>query len=98
FGVLPYVAPELLKASTNGNSIVYTQKSDIFSYGIIMFEIFNGYPPYYNIPHDLGLALEICNGKRPKIKYKVPQLLFDLMNRCLDDEPNNRPSAKELFY
>ncbi|RIB15743.1 kinase-like domain-containing protein [Gigaspora rosea] len=78
-----YVAPELLRASTNGDSIVYTQKSDIFSYRIIISEIFNGYPPYYNIPHDLG-------GQRPKIKCEVPQLLLDLMNRCLDDKPKNR--------
>ncbi|CAJ0823452.1 5425_t:CDS:2 [Entrophospora sp. SA101] len=35
-------------------------------------------------------------GLRPKIKNRVPQLLLDLVNSCLDAEPNNRVSAKEL--
>ncbi|RIB08053.1 kinase-like domain-containing protein, partial [Gigaspora rosea] len=39
FGVLPYIAPELLRALFKKKSIVYTQKSDIYSFGIIMSEI-----------------------------------------------------------
>ncbi|CAG8820881.1 24117_t:CDS:1, partial [Cetraspora pellucida] len=34
--------------------------------------------------------------KRPEIRCKVSQLLLDLMNICLDAEPQNRPTAKEL--
>lgn len=52
---------------------------------------------YHDIPHDTNLALEILRGQRPEIKCEVPQLLLDLMNRCLDDEPKNRPRAKELL-
>ncbi|RIB30771.1 kinase-like domain-containing protein [Gigaspora rosea] len=98
FGVLPYVAPEMLKMlkASGKNEIKYTQSSDIYSFGIIITEIFNGYPPYYDIPHDTDLALKICMGQRPEIKHEVPQLLLDLMNNCLDDRPENRPSAKEL--
>ncbi|RIB14662.1 hypothetical protein C2G38_2322085 [Gigaspora rosea] len=62
-----------------------------------MSEIFNGYPPYYNIPHDISLKLKILEGQKPKIKCEVPQLLLDLMNKCFDDEPKNRPCAKELL-
>ncbi|RIB04422.1 kinase-like domain-containing protein [Gigaspora rosea] len=98
FGVLPYVAPEILKMldASGKNEIKYTQPSDIYSFGIIMTEIFNGYPPYYDIPHDNDLALKICMGQRPETKHEIPQLLLDLMNNCLDDRPENRPSAKEL--
>src|SRR5690349_20133727 len=42
FGVIPYIAPEVLY--TGGKE--YTQKSDIYSFGIIMSEVFTGYPPY----------------------------------------------------
>ncbi|RIB19252.1 kinase-like domain-containing protein [Gigaspora rosea] len=48
FGVLPYIAPEVLY--TNGKE--YTKKSDIYSFGIIMSEVFTGYPPYHDIPHN----------------------------------------------
>ena len=92
FGVLPYIAPEVLY--TNGKE--YTQKSDIYSFGIIMSEVFTGYPPYHDIPHDKDLATRICLGYRPKIRCEVPQLLLDLMNKCLDAEPHNRPTVKEL--
>ncbi|RIB06120.1 kinase-like domain-containing protein, partial [Gigaspora rosea] len=90
FGVLPYIAPEVLYGEK------YTQKSDIYSFGIIMSEVFTGHPPYYNISHDYILALEICKGQRPKIECKVPQLLLDLMNKCLDAKSYNRPTAEEL--
>ncbi|RIB04949.1 hypothetical protein C2G38_2023846 [Gigaspora rosea] len=73
-------------------------KSDIYSFGIIMTEVFTGYPPYYDIPHDFSLATQICLGCRPKIRCKVPQLLLDLMNECLDAEPQSRPTAKVLYY
>ncbi|RIB15644.1 kinase-like domain-containing protein, partial [Gigaspora rosea] len=90
-GVLPYIAPEVLYGEK------YTIKSDIYSFGIIMTEVFTGYPPYHDIPHDFSLATQICLGHRPEIRCKVPQSLLDLMNKCLDAEPQSRPTAKTLF-
>ncbi|RIB11147.1 kinase-like domain-containing protein, partial [Gigaspora rosea] len=90
FGVLPYIAPEVLHGEE------YTQKSDIYSFGIIMSEVFTGYPPYHNIPHDENLAIKICLGYRPEIESEIPRILLDLMNKCLDSEPQNRPAAEEL--
>ncbi|RIB23656.1 kinase-like domain-containing protein, partial [Gigaspora rosea] len=92
FGVIPYIAPEVLY--TGGKE--YTQKSDIYSFGIIMSEVFTGYPPYHDIPHNKDLAIKICLGYRPKINCEIPRLLLDLMNKCLDARPQNRPDAKEL--
>lgn len=91
YGVLPYVAPEVLDGKE------YTKESEIYSFGIIMSEILTGYPPYYDVPHDNDLAIEICKGIRPKIRCKVPQLLLNLMNKCLDAKPLNRPTAAQLF-
>jgi len=90
YGVLPYVAPEVLKGKE------YTQESDVYSFGIIMMEVLTGYPPYHNIPHDQDLAMLICQGLRPKIRRQIPRLLLDLINKCLDAEPINRISAEEL--
>ncbi|RIB19543.1 kinase-like domain-containing protein [Gigaspora rosea] len=69
---------------------------NMHSFYITDFEVFTGYPPYHNIPHDKDLATCICLGYRPKIRCKVPQLLLDLMNKCLDTDPQNRSTAKEL--
>ncbi|POG80986.1 kinase-like domain-containing protein [Rhizophagus irregularis DAOM 181602=DAOM 197198] len=90
YGVLPYVAPEVLRGKE------YTQKSDIYGFGIIAYEICTGFPPYYDIAHDDFLAMKICNGLRPKSNYRIPQLIFDMINQCWDADPLKRPNAVEL--
>jgi serine/threonine protein kinase len=91
-GVLPYVAPEVLRGKT------YTKSADIYSFGILACEILSGLPPYHNLAHDEFLALKICQGLRPKFNnVKVPLLLENLIDQCLDADPLNRPTADELF-
>ncbi|KLL02867.1 MAG: hypothetical protein MRECE_40c006 [Mycoplasmataceae bacterium CE_OT135] len=90
YGVLPYVAPEVL------NSEPYTKASDIYSFGIVVYEILSGLPPYYEKAHDLHLAIEICQGLRPKFQIKIPPLLEDLIKKCWDADPQKRPTANEL--
>jgi serine/threonine protein kinase len=51
YGVLPYVAPEVL----NGKQ--YTSATDIYSFAMIMYEIFTGLPPYHDIAHEEALAV-----------------------------------------
>src|ERR1043166_7412443 len=90
-GVLPYVAPEVLRGKK------YTPSADIYSFGIIACEILSGLPPYHNLPHDEFLALKICQGLRPKVNnVKVPPLLENLIDQCLDADPLKRPTADEL--
>jgi len=90
-GVLPYVAPEVLRGKT------YTKSADIYSFGILACEILSGLPPYHNLPHDEFLTLKICQGLRPKFNnVKVPLLLENLIDQCLDANPLNRPSADQL--
>src|SRR5581483_2301673 len=90
YGVLPYVAPEVLRGKE------YTQASDIYGLGIIIYEIFNGLPPYHDMAHDEFLAVKICHGLRPKFSIKIPQLIEDLFKQCVDADPLKRPSAEYL--
>ncbi|RHZ84242.1 hypothetical protein Glove_84g16 [Diversispora epigaea] len=91
-GVLPYIAPEVL----SGNS-EYTKAADIYSFGIIAYEIITGFPPYPDIPHDNDLALKICNGLRPKISFRTPKLITRMIMRCWDARVKHRPTFEELF-
>ncbi|RIA87174.1 hypothetical protein C1645_878195 [Glomus cerebriforme] len=90
YGVLPYLAPEVLYSKR------FTTASDIYSFGIMMNEIISGLPPFNNVAHDNQLASDICMGRRPEIPEHIPRLLEDLIKRCWETKPSNRPSAKEL--
>ncbi|RHZ70468.1 hypothetical protein Glove_271g107 [Diversispora epigaea] len=90
YGVIPYMAPETLSRGE------YTQASDIYSFGMVMLEVLTSYQPYYNIPHDATLAKDICEGLKPEIKCEIPKFLKEIMEKCWNFEPLNRPTAEEL--
>jgi serine/threonine protein kinase len=90
YGVLPYIAPEILQGQN------YTKAADIYSFGIIMYEVISGLPPYHDVGHDKNLAIKICQGLRPKFNIKVPQLIVHLIKRCLDADPFNRPTTEKV--
>ncbi|RHZ67570.1 hypothetical protein Glove_300g23 [Diversispora epigaea] len=91
YGVLPYIAPEIL------NQNPYTQASDIYSVGIIMWMISTGKIPFSNRTYDLELTLEILDGLRPKIKKGTPQCYVELMKKCWHKDPSERPRTKIIY-
>ncbi|RHZ63145.1 hypothetical protein Glove_332g18 [Diversispora epigaea] len=93
FGVLPYIAPEVLSGDAE-----YTKAADVYSYGIIAYEIVTEFPPYPDIPHDKDLAMKICNGLRPKIPFRTPKLITRMIMRCWDARVTLRPTFEELYY
>ncbi|GBB94474.1 hypothetical protein RclHR1_23600001, partial [Rhizophagus clarus] len=92
YGVLSYMAPEILRNNP------YVQASDIYSFSMIMWEFTSGIPPFNNRAHDFELSLSICEGERPKIIENTPQCYVDLMKKCWDPDPSNRPTIRELEY
>ncbi|CAB5363440.1 unnamed protein product [Rhizophagus irregularis] len=92
YGVMPYVAPEVLKGKP------YTQAADIYSFGMIMYFVATGRQPFSNCAHDHYLVLDICReGIRPEIsESEAPKCYIDLMKRCWDSNLDNRPNAAEV--
>ncbi|UZO14384.1 uncharacterized protein OCT59_005843 [Rhizophagus irregularis] len=106
YGVLPYIAPEVLRGRP------YTKAADIYSFGIIMWEMTSGIPAFNKMPHDLDLALKICQGLRPEL-VEVPKIFdaknvqkkyedteaeyIELMKKCWDSNPDKRPKAEKLY-
>ncbi|PKC71485.1 kinase-like protein [Rhizophagus irregularis] len=95
YGNLPYVAPEVIVGNGNITSI----KSDIYSIGIIMWELASGDEPYSDreIDNEDELILDIINGVRPNDVIGTPKCYYDLMQKCLDADPEKRPTTLELL-
>ncbi|GET60153.1 kinase-like domain-containing protein [Rhizophagus irregularis DAOM 181602=DAOM 197198] len=91
YGVTPYIAPEVLRHQP------YTQASDIYSFGVIAYELFWSKSPYYDKSHDEFLAIEICKGLRPNLDdLKFPQVFKNLIRQCWNADPAKRPTSDKL--
>ncbi|RIB18778.1 kinase-like domain-containing protein, partial [Gigaspora rosea] len=91
YGILPYIAPEVLY---NG---IYKMESDVYSFGIIAYEIVSSLQAYNNIPHDIYLQRMIYNGLRPRIPKHTPQLVTELIIKCWSAQPDQRPTSVEIY-
>src|SRR6185369_6487485 len=67
YGIISYIAPEVLLQKKQK-----TKESDIYSVGMIMWEIFAGHPPFDDRAHDYHLILQIGEGLRPPILPEMP--------------------------
>ena len=77
YGVVPYVDPKSFSRQRNNNNEIQVyslnEKSDIYSVGVLLWEISSGNPPFCNEPYDIGLAMEILQGYREKTVSDTPE-------------------------
>ncbi|RGB26014.1 kinase-like domain-containing protein [Rhizophagus diaphanus] len=92
YGNLPYIAPEVI-----GGNNKHTAESDIYSIGMLMWEISSGQPPFCGYYHNLYLVLNIMDGMRPPIISGTPLEYKKLMEQCWDANPKNRPKIETLL-
>jgi len=89
YGNLPYIAPEVIVGKAT------TYASDIYSIGMLMWEISSGQPPYVSKDH-YNLTIKIIDGMRPIIAPGTPLEYKTLMEQCWDADSSKRPKADEL--
>ena len=74
----------------------FTQKSDVYSLGVIMYLIATGEPPFRDRQFDRGLICDIMGGLRPSMPDSAPEEYKKLAEYCCDADPDMRPDAKTL--
>ena len=77
FGVIPYVDPKsfIRKKSTTNKTEIYSlnEKSDIYSVGVLLWEISSGKQPFCDESYDFGLVTEILRGYRETPVPNTPE-------------------------
>ncbi|CAN6206086.1 unnamed protein product [Urochloa humidicola] len=91
-GTLPWMAPEMLEMSSN----MVSTKVDVYSFGIIMWEILTGQEPYAGMHHGGVIGGILSNTLRPPIPPTCDPQWRDLMEQCWSNEPEKRPTFTEV--
>ncbi|XP_053143388.1 mitogen-activated protein kinase kinase kinase 7 isoform X4 [Hemicordylus capensis] len=91
-GSAAWMAPEVFEGSN------YSEKCDVFSWGIILWEVITRRKPFDEIG---GPAFRIMwavhNGTRPPLIKNLPKPIESLMTRCWSKDPSQRPSMEEIL-
>eukprot|EP01103_Thecamoeba_quadrilineata_P018105 TRINITY_DN6721_c0_g1_i1.p1 TRINITY_DN6721_c0_g1~~TRINITY_DN6721_c0_g1_i1.p1 ORF type:complete len:447 (-),score=68.95 TRINITY_DN6721_c0_g1_i1:84-1424(-) len=100
-GTFHYTAPEIY------NKQIYTPKSDIYSVGVILWEVLNRvmtgtyqqpFSEFSNLQFDFQILIQVAKSNlRPTIPPKSPPAVVSLITSCWDHEPDNRPDVAKLL-
>lgn len=91
-GNLRYMAPEVF--GTNG---AYSEKADVFSYGLCLWELFAEATPFEDVLAAAAAAEMAYNDLRPYVPPSWPRELTVLIASCWHVTPSNRPAFSEIL-
>lgn len=90
-GTLRFMAPELfIEEEDEDDAIKYSNKVDVYSFGITLIYIVSGCYPKFNLRN-------VSLGVLPRLQSSITNWVRELIVRCLDQSPENRPSFAEIF-
>jgi sterile alpha motif and leucine zipper-containing kinase AZK len=77
----------------------YNEKVDVWSFGMVLYELATNTIPYQHIQNQLQIYDEvIMNKKTPPFPegIKIDPTLLNLMNQCWNWDPQQRPSFSQI--
>ncbi|KAK8846981.1 hypothetical protein M9Y10_019555 [Tritrichomonas musculus] len=93
-GTRIYMSPETIKNS------IYNEKTDVYSFGILMYEVVTNKIPYSNINGMTEYAFNfevIEKNERPIFDESIKESIKNLIQLCWSKNPDERPTFEELF-
>ena len=83
---LRWMAPESIASK------VFSPATDIWSYGVLLWEMFNPDKVPYKSFENTGMIVKVANGYRMPIPRSCPSLVANIMKACWQHNPGSRPS------
>lgn len=90
-GSAAWMAPEVFEGSN------YTERCDVFSWGIILWEVLVREQPFKEIEFTYSIMWSVHKGHRPNLIEGCPKPIEKLMVSCWDSNPQNRPPMTEVL-
>ncbi|TMX05327.1 hypothetical protein EJD97_024527 [Solanum chilense] len=74
----------------------YTQKVDVYSFGIVILELITGLLPYSSMTSMHAAFVVVNKGARPTIPNDCLLVLSYIMTCCWDSNPNKKPTSSRV--
>lgn len=89
-GPIRWSAPEAMRRK------IFSESSDVFSFGVVMYEIFVHKVPWHEY-NTLDVAIRVCSGERMEIPSHIPHQICGVMKACWMHDSEKRPSFPAIL-
>jgi serine/threonine protein kinase len=84
-----WLAPEILRNES------YTEKVDVYAFGMIIWELISGRHPFEEYPFTTDIIDIVLKGGRPKIPDNTVAYLSNIIRQCWSQKQEERPSFEQ---
>ncbi|EAY19955.1 TKL family protein kinase [Trichomonas vaginalis G3] len=88
-GTVQWMAPEVLKSER------YTEKADVYSYGVLLWELLTGDSPFKKM-RDVQVTIAVLSSNARPMMPPNPSRISKLIKICWDTDPDKRPDFETI--